>query len=151
MSRISDATKLDRISIPGTHDTGARFGGFAVECQVWTLPDQLDAGIRYLDIRCRPLTNGDFTIHHGASYQNKTFRLNDDSVLPECKRFLAENPTECLIMRIKQEHSPQDGAPGIADTFRSNGSAASVVEVSWSSSWRTCRRSCRSSPHAWIT
>ncbi|KUF14994.1 phosphatidylinositol-specific phospholipase C [Streptomyces silvensis] len=100
MAGIDAATPLQRLTIPGTHDSGARFGGWWVECQNATLAQQLGSGIRFLDIRCRAF-EGSFTIHHGAFYQN----LNFDDVLRACRDFLGAQPTETVLMRVKQEYS----------------------------------------------
>ncbi|WJV46039.1 phosphatidylinositol-specific phospholipase C [Streptomyces flavofungini] len=108
MAGIDAGTPLQRLTIPGTHDSGARFGGWWVECQNTTLGQQLGSGIRFLDIRCRAF-EGSFTIHHGAFYQN----LNFDDVLGACRDFLRGQPTETVLMRVKQEYSQESDA-----TFR---------------------------------
>ncbi|MFD3515864.1 phosphatidylinositol-specific phospholipase C domain-containing protein [Streptomyces sp. NPDC058657] len=100
MAGIDPARPLRTLTVPGTHDSGARFGGWWVECQNTTLARQLASGIRFLDIRCRAF-EGSFAIHHGAFYQ----RLNFDDVLAACRDFLAAHPTETVLMRVKQEYS----------------------------------------------
>lgn len=108
MGGHGDGTELRRLSIPGTHDSGARFGGAWSECQNTTVAQQLDSGIRFLDVRCR-VTGGSFAIHHGASYQNMMF----GDVLVACRDFLAAHPSETVLMRVKQEYSEESDA-----TFR---------------------------------
>ncbi|MFJ3899970.1 phosphatidylinositol-specific phospholipase C [Streptomyces sp. NPDC090025] len=108
MAAHGDSTPLQRLTIPGTHDTGARYGGPWTECQNTTVAQQLDSGIRFLDVRCR-VTGGSFAIHHGAAYQNLMF----GDVLGACWDFLAAHPTETLLMRVKQEYSTDSDA-----TFR---------------------------------
>ncbi|MEU6736219.1 phosphatidylinositol-specific phospholipase C [Streptomyces physcomitrii] len=105
MGGIGDATALRALTIPGTHDSGARFGGPWVECQDLLIREQLDAGVRFLDIRCRLFENA-FTIHHAAFYQN----LNFDDVLTACRDFLAARPSETVLMRVKQEYSEESDA-----------------------------------------
>ncbi|MFE9728126.1 phosphatidylinositol-specific phospholipase C [Streptomyces sp. NPDC005794] len=105
MAGIADATPLQRLTIPGTHDSGARFGGPWTECQNTTIAEQLDSGIRFLDIRCR-ISGDAYAIHHGASYQN----LNFDDVLGACRDFLARRPSETVLMRVKQEYSEESDA-----------------------------------------
>ncbi|WP_282794404.1 phosphatidylinositol-specific phospholipase C [Streptomyces sp. CC224B] len=100
LAAVDSATPLQRLTIPGTHDSGARFGGWWVECQNTTLGQQLASGIRFLDIRCRAF-EGSFTVHHGAFYQH----LNFDDVLGACRDFLRGQPTETVLMRVKQEYS----------------------------------------------
>ncbi|MFE5481716.1 phosphatidylinositol-specific phospholipase C [Streptomyces sp. NPDC056527] len=108
MAGHGDPTPLQKLTIPGTHDSGARFGGPWSQCQNTTIAQQLAAGIRFLDIRCR-VTGGSFAIHHGASYQNMMF----GDVLIACRDFLAAHPSETVLMRVKQEYSSDSDA-----TFR---------------------------------
>ncbi|MFB7106859.1 phosphatidylinositol-specific phospholipase C [Streptomyces hydrogenans] len=108
MAAHGDGTALTRLTIPGTHDSGARFGGPWSECQNTTVAQQLDSGVRFLDVRCR-VTGGSFAIHHGASYQNMMF----GDVLVACRDFLAAHPSETVLMRVKQEYSEESDA-----TFR---------------------------------
>lgn len=108
MAGVGDSTALARLTIPGTHDSGARFGGLWAECQNTTIADQLNSGIRFLDVRCR-VTGDSFAIHHGAAYQNLMF----GDVLIACRDFLAAHPSETVLMRVKQEYSAESDA-----TFR---------------------------------
>lgn len=112
MSDIEDSTPLGRLSIPGTHDSGSRYGGAAIANQVMTISQQLNAGIRYLDIRVRHIDNH-FAIHHGSVYQH----LNFDDVLSQTTAFLAANPSETVFMRIKEEHKPADNTRTINETL----------------------------------
>lgn len=101
MLNLSDDRLLSELSIPGTHDTGARFGTVFAQTQSWTVFDQLEAGIRYLDIRARRVDNT-FTIHHGVIYMRMTF----GDVLNQIEKFLNENNSETVIMRLKEEYEP---------------------------------------------
>jgi 1-phosphatidylinositol phosphodiesterase len=111
MARLADDAPLSGITIPGTHDSGARFGGVApvvdfvtalwVQCQNWTVTQQLDAGVRFLDMRCHAGPDGTLRIHH--LFVDEELSLTD--VLRECVAFLAANPTEALLMRVQQEAS----------------------------------------------
>ena len=75
MARLPDSHLLSQLSLPGTHDTCALYNGFSfgfAKCQAWALADQLNAGIRFIDIRCRHL--GDrFAIYHGVIDQRISF------------------------------------------------------------------------------
>ncbi|HWM36308.1 MAG TPA: phosphatidylinositol-specific phospholipase C [Streptomyces sp.] len=108
MSQLPDGALLRELTIPGTHNSGARHGGPWTECQNTPIAEQLASGIRFLDIRCR-LFEGSFTIHHGPSYQH----LNFDDVLGTCRDFLAVRPSETVLMRVKQEYSEES-----AERFR---------------------------------
>ncbi|MFD3486517.1 phosphatidylinositol-specific phospholipase C [Streptomyces sp. NPDC058665] len=105
LSGIGDSTPVQRLTLPGTHNSGARSGGLYVACQGTTIADQLNTGVRFLDIRCRAFENA-FPIHHAAYYQN----LNFDDVLVACRDFLRAHPSETVLMRVKQEYS------SVADT-----------------------------------
>ncbi|PKV84049.1 1-phosphatidylinositol phosphodiesterase [Streptomyces sp. TLI_146] len=100
MAGLGGSTPLRQLTIPGTHDTGARFGGLWVKCQNAVVAAQLNAGIRFLDVRCRA-TGDAFAIHHAAFYQNLMF----GDVLIACRDFLAAHPGETVLMRVKQEYS----------------------------------------------
>lgn len=121
MSNISDTAPIRDISIPGTHDSCACKGcvswhssllGPFVYTQKQNLIDQLNMGVRFLDIRCRH-TDNTFTIHHGSFYLN----INFDNVLEIVTNFLTENSTETILMRLKQEHKPQNNTQTFEETM----------------------------------
>jgi 1-phosphatidylinositol phosphodiesterase len=116
MSALPGTLRLSRISIPGTHDSAARVEPLSgtAKCQDLSIADQLTAGIRYFDIRCRHLNNA-FAIYHGSVDQKLTF--ND--VLNPIDSFLAANPNECVMMVVKEEHTPDGNTRTFAETFQS--------------------------------
>ncbi|MFD3548375.1 phosphatidylinositol-specific phospholipase C [Streptomyces sp. NPDC058655] len=105
MAGLGDTTPLQRMTIPGTHDSGATKGGLYVACQNTSIAQQLDSGIRFLDVRCR-VTGGSFAIHHGSFFQDLMF----GDVLAACRNFLAAHPSETVLMRVKQEYSAEADA-----------------------------------------
>lgn len=100
MAPFGDATDLRRLSLPGAHNCGARHGGWWVECQNASIAEQLNDGIRFLDVRCRAVESV-FAIHHGSFYQELMF----GDVLVACREFLGSHPSETVLMRVKQEYS----------------------------------------------
>jgi len=102
MGALPDATFLNNIAIPGTHDSGATkdmiLAGTA-KCQSLSIAEQLAVGVRFFDIRLRRV-DGELHVYHGYVDQELTF----DEVLSACYTFLAENPSEALIMCIKEEY-----------------------------------------------
>ncbi|WP_293743705.1 phosphatidylinositol-specific phospholipase C [uncultured Pedobacter sp.] len=116
MSLLADQNSIALISIPGTHDSGATIEPVSgtAKCQNLSITDQLNAGVRYLDIRCRHIDNA-FAIHHGAIYQN----LNFNDVLNACINFLNSHPTEAIIMSVKEEHTPSNNSRSFEQTFDS--------------------------------
>lgn len=116
MSRLDGGLSLSRLSIPGSHDSGALLEPLAgtAKCQTLTVARQLEAGVRFLDIRCRH--QGDaFRIHHGAVDQKLTFA----EVLDATCGFLTENPGETVIMSIKEEHTASGNSRSFEATFDS--------------------------------
>uniref|UniRef100_A0A8C7P6X9 Phosphatidylinositol-specific phospholipase C X domain-containing protein n=1 Tax=Oncorhynchus mykiss TaxID=8022 RepID=A0A8C7P6X9_ONCMY len=51
MESIPDDKLLSAVTIPGTHESLTLYGGPLIQCQAWTLENQLKAGLRYFDIR----------------------------------------------------------------------------------------------------
>ena len=101
MKRLPQDALLSNLSIPGTHDSAALHNGFSfgfARCQSLTLREQLDLGIRFLDIRCRH-QNDRFQIYHGVINQ----RISFAEVMQVCDAFLDENPSECLLISVKEE------------------------------------------------
>ncbi len=103
MGALPSHLRLDALTIPGTHDSGATRGGTWVTCQEMTIAEQLAAGVRHLDIRVR-LHGGRFGVHHGRWHQGITL----DDVLADCRAFLAEHPTETVLLSLKQEFRPRE-------------------------------------------
>ncbi|MES1052168.1 phosphatidylinositol-specific phospholipase C domain-containing protein [Bacillus thuringiensis] len=112
MAQLSDYNRFSQLSIPGTHDTMAFYGGDISQCQTMSLTTQLNAGIRYLDIRCRHMDNI-FYIYHGIIYQKARF----EDVCDDVSAFLRTNPSETIFMRIKEESTPSNNTRSFADTF----------------------------------
>lgn len=115
MRWIPDHHSLAELSIPGTHDTMADNGGPSPETQGLSLRAQLDAGIRALDIRARHIADS-FAIHHGSIFLGYFF---GGDVLAVCQDFLNDNPTETIIMRLKNERpdDEQDNTRTFAETY----------------------------------
>ena len=131
MTAINDEALLSELSLPGTHESMARYGSDISKCQSSSLKGLLNDGIRVFDIRLRyfPYTDDkdpkenvykggkttNFSIHHGPDYQEAFFdskSINDKDckifVLDECIDFLKDHKTECIVLLIKQEKDEQD-------------------------------------------
>ncbi|XZF14452.1 phosphatidylinositol-specific phospholipase C domain-containing protein [Chitinophagaceae bacterium MMS25-I14] len=115
------------LTVPGTHDTGTWNvpAGNASRCQTMTLQDQLEHGIRFIDIRLVPeLNNGsnDLMIYHGDKPSSST-RCNVwfSDIVDTCSDFLRDNDTETIIMSIKNEWNVADATFTAAlDPFLNN-------------------------------
>jgi len=116
MADLDDSRMVAELSIPGTHDSGARFDlaqGLA-KCQNLTIEEQLAAGVRFFDLRCRHV--GDqFLIYHGAVDQNQTF----DEVLETMYAFLDAHPHEVILASVKEEAVPTQNTRSFEATFQS--------------------------------
>lgn len=103
MSYIYESKFLSELTIPGTHDTGTWKLKGLYQCQSMTLDQQLIAGIRFLDIRLKPSgENDELEVWHGGKLGNAHLKFDEGIIIP-CQAFLRENPTETLIMSIKDE------------------------------------------------
>jgi Phosphatidylinositol-specific phospholipase C, X domain. len=106
MSKINDTISLRSISIPGTHDSGTSSGGgilssFA-KCQNWNIETQLNNGIRFLDMRFK-VQGERLKVYHGIAEMD----LWHDDFFNIVRQFLTDNPTETVIISIRNEN---DGA-----------------------------------------
>lgn len=99
MGDIPDDVPVTALSIPGTHDSACIDGplGFA-KTQNLDLPEQLNAGIRFLDIRLAYYQD-DLLVHHDAIYMGKSYK----DVLEICANFLVRYPSEAILMSVKAE------------------------------------------------
>jgi hypothetical protein len=86
---------MARLALPGTHDSYAMNCGGFMETQVWTVPQQLRAGIRFLDIRLR----SDMGVYHGLVYLDVSWK----DVCGHVAEFLAAFPSETVVVRVKME------------------------------------------------
>ncbi|MFM0601351.1 phosphatidylinositol-specific phospholipase C [Streptococcus suis] len=104
MSTIPDNRFLGELAIPGTHDSMAHSNHLPfrdiVRTQTMNLQQQLESGIRYLDIRLAYM--GDhFALYHGSIALGYQF----EEVLTTIQNYLISYPSETILMRIKQEHT----------------------------------------------
>ena len=103
MGKIKDSVDIRELAIPGTHDSAASificpyyklwWYNYQYQCHMWSIEDQLNSGIRYLDLR----PAGDGILYHGDGQTQYTFR----HVFEIFKNFLINHPTEGLFVRIQ--------------------------------------------------
>ncbi|EFJ1803086.1 phosphatidylinositol-specific phospholipase C [Escherichia coli] len=110
--KLSDNLTINEISIPGTHDSGSLYGGDMVRTQSKSIYSQLQSGIRFLDIRLRHINNV-MTIHHSFVYQHLGF----GDVLEQIQKFLTENPSEFVLVRVKEDYDPTNNSRTFEETF----------------------------------
>lgn len=108
LSLLSDDVKLSQLNIAGTHDSATAFVAMenTARCQDKTIAQQLEMGVRLLDIRLSKKGEEFYLVHSLAdcySDKEKTRRLTFAEVLADCKSFLEKNPQETIILSIKQD------------------------------------------------
>lgn len=82
MENIPDETLLSNITCPGTHDTCARSNIPFVRTQYLSVTKQLEAGLRFFDLRCRAHADGLY-MYHGGVPINLPMYLKLDQVMNE--------------------------------------------------------------------
>jgi hypothetical protein len=95
------------LSIPGTHDSGTYSCSWTQfcdisQCQSWDISNQLNAAIRFLDIRVNA-RDGYLAVGHG-SFQFVT--LTD--FLNQISNFLKKNPREFVILAFQKNDGNRD-------------------------------------------
>lgn len=117
MSTISDSKLIRDINIPGSHDTMALYsvGDLAGQCQSLTLSEQLNLGIRFLDIRLQ-LVNNELRAVHGFVDQKNNFKNIIDTV----ESFLKDNSSEFIIMSVKEEEKAKSSTMSFEDALKSH-------------------------------
>jgi 1-phosphatidylinositol phosphodiesterase len=109
MSKLKNETPLSALSIPGTHNSPTHYTALpSVRCQSVSVKEQLNNGVRFLDIRVQPENpdnaskDGLILVHSAFPVSltgNKYFRGLIDHVFA----FLDANPSETVIISLKRE------------------------------------------------
>lgn len=110
MKDVDDDVVISKLTVPGTHNAAASHTALpSVKCQGASITDQLENGVRYLDVRVAKqfLKDGedakDLQVIHGKFPVRIPFPLLLKSVLDEVYDFLRKNDSEVVILSIKQE------------------------------------------------
>ncbi|KIM24702.1 hypothetical protein M408DRAFT_331671 [Serendipita vermifera MAFF 305830] len=102
---MDDSATIQSLSIPGTHDSLAwNVTGIAAsftKTQDLPLFKQLDAGVRFIDLRVGE-TNGMINLYHGAVQLDETAQLVD--VFWGLYKWLDTHPTETVIVSVKVDN-----------------------------------------------
>ena len=111
MKQLSDNINITEINIPGTHDscTCKVQYAFIAKCQSKTIKEQLNSGIRFLDIRVEKDGSRLKLVHDIADCKSPAKRkqkLYLENVINDCKDFLSENPTETILFSYKRDDGP---------------------------------------------
>ncbi|KAG6003977.1 hypothetical protein E4U21_001557 [Claviceps maximensis] len=105
MQELRDEWPLTLLSIPGTHNSPTCHTALpSVRCQATGVPQQLQNGVRFLDIRVSASNDDDvLTLVHGAFPISMTGNKYFVDMLDDIYGFLEQNPTETVIMSVKRE------------------------------------------------
>ncbi|AGO10903.1 AaceriAFR607Cp [[Ashbya] aceris (nom. inval.)] len=113
MSEVDGNAYVSQLSLPGTHNSAACHMALpSVRCQDCSVSEQLEHGVRFLDVRLgKPLLGGkdrdgqlqELHVVHGKFPVRLPFPVKFDSTLEEVFRFLDEHPAECVVVSLKQE------------------------------------------------
>lgn len=115
MANVDGALSLSEISLPGSHDSATEYVTLPLigRCQDASVSEQLNMGVRVLDIRLNTHDDGSggvtLTLSHGSLDCKEAPRLTAgsltfDSILADCRIFLKKHPTETVLMLLKHEN-----------------------------------------------
>lgn len=108
VSRIPDGTRINELAIPGTHDAAAwthysniRSSTPGTWAQRQSITEQLDLGVRALDLRVGWSLGFGWSIgmYHGPIYLNLTLQ----SVLTDVKNWLDQHKNEFVMLIFQQQ------------------------------------------------
>ncbi len=116
MKALPSDAKICEINIPGSHDSAAHFIPLQLfaRCQNLSFFDQLNSGVRFLDIRLKyddagfRLFHGFLDCKSGSAPFAKELRI--EQVLKQCYDFLSANPSEAILFCIKEEGGNTGGS-----------------------------------------
>lgn len=106
MKNLKDDTPVSGLSIPGTHNAPAYHHALpSVRCQAVSPREQLDNGVRFFDIRARPLdpSKEDIELCHAVFPVSLTGRKYFRKLVDDIFAFLEKNPSETVLMTVKRE------------------------------------------------
>lgn len=92
---------ITELLLPGTHDTmTAPCPERYYHTQTLSLAEQLQAGVRFLDIRLRR--------EMVAAHREWISDITADTIFSTCAKFLQEHPSEFMLMRIQNANEKKD-------------------------------------------
>jgi 1-phosphatidylinositol phosphodiesterase len=109
MSKFRDETPLSALSIPGTHNSPTCHTALpSVRCQAVSVKEQLNNGVRFLDIRVQPENPTDHSkdgliLVHSAFPISLTGNKYLRDLINTVMAFLDANPSETVIISLKRE------------------------------------------------
>lgn len=130
MANVPDDALLSTVNIPGTHDTGTKYGfgddhalsesWSATRCQNLFFEEQLQVGVRSFDIRCNAMKTAaqkasasDVSIIHGSAAFYCTDKdgliMTLKEILDVSIAFLKQHSKETVVLMVKPDDGSVDG------------------------------------------
>ena len=104
MSQVGDETSVVDLALPGTHDTmTAGCSDVYYKTQHLSLAEQLDVGVRFLDVR--------LTRNMVAAHREWVSTITFDDILDDVAHFFAAHPSETILMRVQNANEQKDDYP----------------------------------------
>lgn len=115
MKSLDDSLSLREVNMPGSHDTMALYSiaDLAGQCQSLSLEEQLNLGVRFLDIRLKE-ENNKLKAVHGFIDQKASF----SKITKVVEDFLSKHTNEFIIMSIKEEADIPHNSPSFEDCLK---------------------------------
>ncbi len=109
LSALPDSVCITQLNIPGTHNSAARFvsASWITKCQHASVAQQLNMGVRLLDLRFEYKNNAFVLVHSVIDCRKKRLPLTEKitfaDVWRDCTDFLDKHPQETLLLSIKED------------------------------------------------
>lgn len=144
MAKLPDERLLSHICLPGSHDSATAYTQdagvvssavswlcHAINCQSLSISEQLNAGVRFLDLRLYPekdrsgsiqfvCVHGKDKLRYTCTRSENGQALKFEDVQGECNTFLREHPTETIVVSIKKEDGDGNLMAGLPQRFVSD-------------------------------
>lgn len=128
-SKNPDLT-ITRLAIPGTHDTMTATCDHEYYCtQSLNLSEQLETGVRFLDLRLRA--------NMVAAHREWISDITTDEIFNTLGEFLARNPREFIITRIQNANENKDDFPAYAAALQDKIANHRELFYSWPNEFDT--------------
>lgn len=103
MREVDGSKLVSELTIPGSHDSATGESTVIntthlLKTQSLTISEQLEQGVRFLDIRAKLFCN-DYILVHGKL----DLKLSFSKLISDCRKFLQENPSEFILFSLKKE------------------------------------------------
>ncbi len=125
MSHLPDALNIADLCIPGTHDAATAKVTTSLnhwgQAQQHTILEQLNSGLRYLDLRFAKDDDKVIFAHGSTTCYFDGNVLTFNTVKGWIEQFLAENPGETVIIQIKADRDGEDVQPMVFEALKNWG------------------------------